>query len=70
MAVVPWAALGGGELLTTEQREQRKKNPDARQGYGESEKDVKVSEALEKIAKSKGSTLQAVVSISFERLGG
>jgi aryl-alcohol dehydrogenase-like predicted oxidoreductase len=62
MAIVPWAALGGGQLLTAEQREQRKNDPDARQGYGESEKDLKVSAALEDIAKTKGTTLQAVVS--------
>jgi aryl-alcohol dehydrogenase-like predicted oxidoreductase len=61
MAIVPWASLGGGQLMTAEQREHAAKDPDARQGYGVSDKDAKVSDALEKIAKSKSTTLQAVV---------
>ena len=62
MAVVPWASLGGGQLMTAEQREAAEKDPEARQGYGVSEKDAKVSAALESIAKTKKTTLQAVVS--------
>lgn len=62
MGIVPWAALGGGQLLTAEQRKQREKDPDARQGYGPSEDDIHVCEVLEKIAKERGTTLQAVVS--------
>ena len=63
MAVVPWAALGGGSLLTKEQREKAKTTEGARTSpYGLSEKDLKISEVLEDIAQSKGTTLQAIVS--------
>jgi aryl-alcohol dehydrogenase-like predicted oxidoreductase len=61
MAIVPWAALGGGQLLTAKQREEKEKDPDARKGYGVSEADIKVSEQLEKIAEEKKTTLQAIV---------
>ena len=61
MAIVPWAARGGGQLMTVEEREQKEKDPDARQGYRESEADVKVSEVLEKLAEEKNTTLQAMV---------
>lgn len=61
MAVVPWAALGGGQLMSAEQREQNKHDPDARKGYRRGDLDAKVSAVLEKIAVDKGTTLQAVV---------
>lgn len=60
MAVVPWAALGGGQLMTAEQREQKARDPDARGGYGASQADIRVSEVLEHISKRQGTTLQAV----------
>ncbi len=62
MAIVPWAALGGGQLLTKKQREERAKDPEARQGYGPSGEDERVCDALEKIAEKRTTTLQAVVS--------
>ena len=62
MAIVPWAALGGGELLAKAQREAAEKNPDARSSYVVAENNVKVSEALEAIADERKTTLQAVVS--------
>ena len=61
MAIVPWAALGGGQLLTAEQRKSRNETPNSRKAMPLSESDIKVCEELEKIAKSKRSTLQAVV---------
>ncbi|KAI5210580.1 Aldo/keto reductase [Aureobasidium subglaciale] len=60
LAIVPWAALGGGQLLTEDQRKQRANDPDARKGYGGDEKIIKISETCEKIAKDKNTTLQAV----------
>ncbi|EKG22489.1 Aldo/keto reductase [Macrophomina phaseolina MS6] len=60
MAIVPWAALGGGQLLTKAQREAAAKDPKARGGYGQEEKHRQVSEVLERIANAKGVTLQAV----------
>jgi aryl-alcohol dehydrogenase-like predicted oxidoreductase len=65
MAIVSWASLGGGHLQTTKQKEDKEKNPDARPPRGPTEADAKVSEALEKIADSKNTSLQAVVSFSL-----
>lgn len=62
MGVVPWAALGGGQLMPNSEREARDKDPTAHKGYGARESDVKVSEVLEKIADQKSSTVQAIVS--------
>lgn len=61
MAIVPWAALGGGQLLSAEQR-QKLKDDEMTAGRQKqiSEKNVRVSEALEKIAAAKKSTLQAI----------
>lgn len=61
MAIVPWAALGGGQLMTSEQRRQKAHQPGARPDRGVGENDAKVCEALEQIAKTKSTTLQAVV---------
>ncbi|KAL0253251.1 hypothetical protein SLS55_010223 [Diplodia seriata] len=60
MAIVPWGALDGGQLMTAKQREEASKNPEARKGYGQDEKHIRVSEVLERIANAKGVTLQAV----------
>lgn len=62
MAVVPWAALGGGQLMTAEQRKENEKKPDARKYHDMNEHTIRVSEALEKIANARDTTLQAVVS--------
>ncbi|OIW29029.1 Aldo/keto reductase [Coniochaeta ligniaria NRRL 30616] len=60
MGIVPWAALGGGQLLSAEQRAEKEKNPDSQKGYGLREEDIKVSAVLERIARDKDTTLQAV----------
>ncbi|KAJ4009497.1 hypothetical protein NW752_009087 [Fusarium irregulare] len=59
MAVIPWGALGSGSLLTAEQRKERENDPDA-PDIKPSETALKTSEALEKIATRKGTTLQAI----------
>lgn len=63
LAIVPWAALGGGQLLSTEQRKKREKDPGARpiRGYGNVENDFLVCQVMEEIAIKKGASLQAVV---------
>ena len=61
MAVIPWGALGSGSLLTAEQRKEREDDPDA-PDIKPSETALRTSEALEKIAARKGTTLQAIVS--------
>ncbi|KAH9236341.1 hypothetical protein K456DRAFT_1723083 [Colletotrichum gloeosporioides 23] len=60
MAIVPWAALGGGKFLTAEEREERDKDPDARKSSHGQEVSVALCEALEKIAKEKGATLRSI----------
>lgn len=62
MAIVSWASLGGGQLMSAQEREAKKTDPDAHKGYGHRDMDVKVSAALEKVAASKKTTIQAVVS--------
>lgn len=68
MAIVPWAALGGGQLQSAQRKENREKDPDARKGYGLSEAYIKVSEILEKIAECKGTSLQAIASCTLTAL--
>lgn len=63
MAIVPWAALGGGQLMSSEERKQKESDADARKRYGVSENNIKVCNVLEKIADSKSCTLQAVVRL-------
>lgn len=64
MAISPWAALGGGSLKTSEQRTEDAEKKGARPSRNVTDKHVKVSEALEKLAREKNTTLQAVVSES------
>lgn len=62
MAIVPWASLGGGQLQSTKQREEKERQPGARKARYPNPNDIKVSDALEKIAETEGTALQAVVS--------
>ncbi|KAI4601100.1 hypothetical protein KJ359_012287 [Pestalotiopsis sp. 9143b] len=55
MGLAPWGALGGGKFKT---EEQRKNNP-GRQVEA-SEKDIKISKALEAVAKRKGTIITSV----------
>ncbi|KAF5591041.1 alcohol dehydrogenase [Fusarium pseudoanthophilum] len=59
MAIVSWGSLGTGSLLTAQQRKERESDPDAPKPQI-SEVALKTSEALERIAKRKGTTLQAI----------
>lgn len=61
LAVVPWAALGGGALMSAEQRRQHEQDPGARHPYP-SELAEKVSETLEELSKKHECSLQSVVS--------
>lgn len=61
MGIVPWAALGGGQLLSAEQREKLKTdNHAAGRQENISQKNIAVSTALEKIAKARNTSLQAM----------
>ena len=59
MAIVPWAALGGGRLMAKEQREKRKEGGRGKV-YDESSEDEAVCDAVEDIATAKNCTFQAV----------
>jgi hypothetical protein len=61
MAIVSWGSLGTGSLLTAQQRKEREADPDAPKPEV-SEVALKTSEALERIADRRGTTLQAIVS--------
>ena len=61
MAIVPWAALGGGQLVSSKQREDAAKNPDARPAaYSQSDNDLKVCDAIEQISEKRQCSFQAV----------
>jgi aryl-alcohol dehydrogenase-like predicted oxidoreductase len=69
MAVVPWAALGGGLLLSAEQRRQREESLAGQKSfYDVGPKEIAIQDALEKIAVSKGTNVQAIVSF-HSRIG-
>ncbi|KAJ3534350.1 hypothetical protein NM208_g7573 [Fusarium decemcellulare] len=59
MAVVPWGALGRGQLLSAEQRRERENNPDAAR-VPTTEKGLAVSDALERLAVEKNTSVQAI----------
>lgn len=61
MGIAPWGPLGGGKFKTAEARKAAQGDSSNR-GAQLSETDVKISDALEKVAKKKGGTLHAVVS--------
>lgn len=61
MAVLPWSALGSGQLLSAEQRRERQSKGDAPY-TPPSERAISISQELEKIANEKSTTLQAIVS--------
>lgn len=64
IAIVSWASLGGGQLVSTEQREKLENDPTVGKGfYKASEDDIKVCKVLEGIASSKKATLQDIVSL-------
>jgi aryl-alcohol dehydrogenase-like predicted oxidoreductase len=61
MGIMPWAALGGGQLLSSEQRRKLEANSQlAGRQKIINEKNIQVSEALEKLASEKKTTLQAI----------
>lgn len=67
MAIVSWASLGGGQLVTVEQRKKLAEDPNAGKGYyNASEDDIKVCDVLERFAKSKDATLQDIVDIKLD----
>lgn len=60
MAIAPWAALGQGKFKTKEARNNKAMEGSAR-AVDMSEDEIKISDALEKVAVRKQATLQGVV---------
>ncbi|KAH7159485.1 NADP-dependent oxidoreductase domain-containing protein [Dactylonectria estremocensis] len=61
MGIVPWAALGGGHLLSVEQRREKEATSKEQKSYYSTNKsDLAVCDALESIASSRGTTVQAI----------
>jgi aryl-alcohol dehydrogenase-like predicted oxidoreductase len=59
MALAPWEALGGGKLLSAEQREEK---TDGRPKQNYTADQIKICDELERIAKDKSTSVPAVVS--------
>ncbi|KAJ5233064.1 sterigmatocystin biosynthesis dehydrogenase stcV [Penicillium chermesinum] len=62
MGIAPWAALGQGKFRSAEARKGTNADGSGR-AADLSEEDIKISEALEKVAKKKNTTLQAIRKI-------
>ncbi|KAL2839514.1 NADP-dependent oxidoreductase domain-containing protein [Aspergillus pseudoustus] len=61
MAVVPWAALGGGLLLSAEQRRQREEGLNGQKSYYEAgPREIAISDAMENVAGARGTSVQAI----------
>lgn len=69
MALAPWDAIGGGKFQTKKQLEERKKNNEglrSMMGSGEqNENEVKMSEALEKVANQHGVNSPTAVALAY-----
>jgi len=63
MALAPWGSIGGGKFQSKAQLEARKKSGEGLRnifGGDQSEKDIKISEALDKVADEVGGSVQSV----------
>lgn len=67
-AIAPWDAIGGGKFQSKKSMEERNKNNEGLRNLlsaGQSEQDVKVSEALEKVAKEHGIESVTAVALAY-----
>ncbi|KAL4920711.1 putative aryl-alcohol dehydrogenase Aad14 [Aspergillus aurantiobrunneus] len=65
MALCPWGILGGGQLQTSKQLEERAKTSEVSRGSQQSEEIRKVSEALEKVAAEHGTESIQQVALAY-----
>ncbi|QLQ80005.1 hypothetical protein HG537_0C06540 [Torulaspora globosa] len=74
MALVPWDVLGGGRFQTKESIEKRKENGEKLRSFGQppeqSELEVKISAALEKVAKEHGAHSITAIALAYVRSKG
>jgi len=67
MALCPWGVLGGAQLQTTKQLEERAKNHEGGRSAGQTEQARKVSAALEKIAEEHGIDSIQQIALAYVR---
>lgn len=71
MALVPWGALGGGRFQTKKAIEERKEHGEhIRSAFGppeQTEDEVNISEALEKVAKEHGTDSITAIALAYVR---
>lgn len=68
MALAPWDAIGGGHFQTKAQIEERKRNKEgirSLMSQEQTEQEIKVSEALEKVAKAHGVESITAVALAY-----
>ncbi|KAJ4000239.1 NADP-dependent oxidoreductase domain-containing protein [Lentinula boryana] len=69
LALAPWSVVGGGKLYTDAEEQRRKetgeKGRDMGSGWERNEKEVKMSHALEKVAKDIGAKSITAVAIAY-----
>ncbi|QLL34155.1 hypothetical protein HG536_0G00110 [Torulaspora globosa] len=74
MALVPWDVLGGGRFQTKESIEERKKRGEKLRSFGQppeqTELEVKISSALEKVAKEHGTQSVTAIALAYIRSKG
>jgi aryl-alcohol dehydrogenase-like predicted oxidoreductase len=68
MAIAPWDALGGGLFQNKQQLEERKKNGEGLRkmmGGGQNEQQIKISEALTKVAEEHGLESPTAIALAY-----
>jgi len=68
MAFSPWDALGGGKFQSQKQLEERKKNGESLRnmmGAGQTEQQIKISEALTKVAEEHGLESPTTIALAY-----
>jgi aryl-alcohol dehydrogenase-like predicted oxidoreductase len=60
MGFAPWGVIGQGKFMSKSQLEERKASNEPIRGGEQSEKDIKISEALAKIGDELGASVTAV----------
>ncbi|QLL33688.1 hypothetical protein HG536_0F00120 [Torulaspora globosa] len=74
MALVPWDVLGGGRFQSKESIEERKKRGEKLRSFGQppeqTELEVKISSALEKVAKEHGTQSVTAIALAYIRSKG
>ncbi|CAI4213231.1 unnamed protein product [Parascedosporium putredinis] len=67
MALCPWGVLGGAQLQTSKQIEERKKNNEGGRSFFQTEEARRVSEALEKVATEHGIDSIQQIALAYVR---